>query len=83
MTQGYDQAIAVVTSQVNEAILDVVGTKCAIRFLNVACGTEWLSAVAVKWEAVVTAIIEGASKYSTDSGVEIPASVMLSVAYKA
>ncbi|MHC5779442.1 hypothetical protein [Nostoc sp.] len=31
---------------------------------------------------IENAIIEGASKYVTDSGVEIPASVMLAVAYK-
>jgi hypothetical protein len=31
---------------------------------------------------IESAIIEGASKYATDSGVEIPTSVMLAVGYK-
>ncbi|MBE9001796.1 methyltransferase domain-containing protein [Nostoc sp. LEGE 12447] len=56
VAQGYDRAIAVVTSQVNEAILDAVGAKCGLRLLDVACGTGWLSAAAVKREAIVTGL---------------------------
>ncbi|OYD99211.1 class I SAM-dependent methyltransferase [Nostoc sp. 'Peltigera membranacea cyanobiont' 232] len=56
VAEGYDQAIAVVTSQANEAILDAVGAKSGLRLLDVACGTGWLSAAAVKREAIVTGL---------------------------
>ncbi|AUB36284.1 Ubiqui/menaqui biosynthesis C-methylase UbiE [Nostoc flagelliforme CCNUN1] len=56
VAQKYDQAIAAVTSQVNEAILDAVGAKCGLRLLDVACGTGWLSAAALKREAIVTGL---------------------------
>ncbi|MEJ6485711.1 hypothetical protein N0Y54_31250 [Nostoc punctiforme UO1] len=63
------------TSQVNEAILDAVGAKCGLRLLDVACGTGWLSATAIKREAIVTGL-------DFAENVEIPTSVMLAVAYK-
>ncbi|MCC5601987.1 class I SAM-dependent methyltransferase [Nostoc favosum] len=56
MAQKYDQAIAAVTSQVNEAILDAVGAKCGLRLLDVACRIGWLSAAALKREAIVTGL---------------------------
>ncbi|MEH2179952.1 hypothetical protein [Nostoc sp.] len=36
VAQEYDRAIAVVTSQVDEAILDAVGAKSGTRLLDVA-----------------------------------------------
>ncbi|MEH1839767.1 MAG: class I SAM-dependent methyltransferase [Nostoc sp.] len=56
MAQKYDEAIAAITSQVNEAILDAVGAKCDLRLLDVACKTGWLSAAALKREAIVTGL---------------------------
>ena len=56
VAQEYDRAIAVVTSQVDEAILDAVGAKSGIRLLDVACGTGWLSAAALKRQAIVTGL---------------------------
>ncbi|WP_375513852.1 class I SAM-dependent methyltransferase [uncultured Nostoc sp.] len=56
VAQKYDQAIATITSQVNEAILDAVEAKCDLRLLDVACGTGWLSAAALKREAIVTGL---------------------------
>src|SRR4029453_5141903 len=48
VAEGYDQATAPVTSQVNEAILDAVGTAPGTRLLDVACGPGWLSAAGVQ-----------------------------------
>ncbi|MFN6474889.1 class I SAM-dependent methyltransferase [Nostoc sp. DedQUE07] len=56
IAQEYDRAIAVVTSQVDEAILDAVGAKSGIQLLDVACGTGWLSAAALKRQAIVTGL---------------------------
>ncbi|MEH2071921.1 MAG: methyltransferase domain-containing protein [Nostoc sp.] len=56
VAQGYDGAIAQVTSQVNQAILDGVEARAGMRLLDVACGTGWLSADAVKRGAIVTGL---------------------------
>lgn len=56
VAERYDQAIAKVTSQVNEAILDAVEIGRGIRLLDVACGPGWLSAAAVRRQAVVTGL---------------------------
>lgn len=56
VAEGYDRAIAKVTSQVNEAILDAVGIGHGTRLLDVACGPGWLSAAAVRRQAVVTGL---------------------------
>ncbi|MFN6563124.1 MAG: class I SAM-dependent methyltransferase [Nostoc sp. ChiSLP01] len=56
VAQGYDEAIAQVTSQVNQAILDAVETGYGTRLLDVACGTGWLSAAALKRQAIVTGL---------------------------
>jgi SAM-dependent methyltransferase len=56
VAQGYDKATAMVTSQVNDAILDAVGAGPGISLLDVACGPGWLSAAAVKRGAIVTAL---------------------------
>ena len=56
VAQGYDTTTAPVTSQVNEAVLDAVGTRPGISLLDVACGPGLLSAAAVKRGAVVTAL---------------------------
>jgi SAM-dependent methyltransferase len=56
VAQGYDQATASVTSQVNDAILDAVRTGPGTSLLDVACGPAWLSAAAVKRGAIVTAL---------------------------
>jgi cyclopropane fatty-acyl-phospholipid synthase-like methyltransferase len=56
MAQGYDRATAMVASQVNEAVLDAVGTGPGISLLDVACGPGWLSEAALKRGAVVTAL---------------------------
>ncbi|MDZ8023264.1 MAG: methyltransferase domain-containing protein [Nostoc sp. DedQUE11] len=56
VAQGYDGAIAQVTSQINETILDAVETRYGTRVLDVACGTGWLSAAALKLQAIVTGL---------------------------
>ncbi|WP_138502638.1 class I SAM-dependent methyltransferase [Nostoc sp. PA-18-2419] len=56
VAQGYNGAIAQVTSQVNQAILDGVEARAGMRLLDVACGTGWLSADAVKRGAIVTGL---------------------------
>lgn len=56
MAEGYDQATAQVTSQVNDAVLDAVETGNGTRLLDVACGPGWLSAAAAKRGAVVTGL---------------------------
>ncbi|WP_392532308.1 class I SAM-dependent methyltransferase [Nostoc sp. C117] len=56
VAEEYDRAIAQVTSQVNEAILDAVETGYNSRLLDVACGTGWLSTAAVKRGAIVTGL---------------------------
>lgn len=56
VAQGYDQATASVTSQVNDAILDAVEAGPDTSLLDVACGPGWLSAAAVKRGAIVTAL---------------------------
>lgn len=45
-----------VTSQVNDAVLDAVGIAPGISLLDGACGPGWLSAAAVNRGAVVTAL---------------------------
>jgi SAM-dependent methyltransferase len=56
VAEGYDQATAKVTAQVNEAILDAVGTTRGTRVLDVACGPGWLSASAAQRGAIVTGV---------------------------
>jgi SAM-dependent methyltransferase len=56
VAEGYDQATAQVTSQVNDAVLDAVETGRGTRLLDVACGPGWLSAAAAKRGAVVTGL---------------------------
>ncbi|MEH1848570.1 MAG: class I SAM-dependent methyltransferase [Nostoc sp.] len=56
VAQGYDQAIAQVTSQVDQAILDAVEAGYGKQLLDVACGTGWLSAAAVSRQAIVTGL---------------------------
>lgn len=56
VAEGYDHATAPVTSQVNDAILDAVGTAHGTRLLDVACGPGWLSAAAVQRGAIVTGV---------------------------
>ncbi|OUL19182.1 methyltransferase domain-containing protein [Nostoc sp. 106C] len=56
VAQRYDRAIAQVTSQVNETILDAVKTGYGTQLLDVACGTGWLSAAAVRRQAIVTGL---------------------------
>src|ERR671932_197204 len=56
IAQGYDQAIAKVTAQIDEAILDAVGTRRGTQLLDIACGTGWLSADAVRRQAKVTGL---------------------------
>ncbi|MDZ8184431.1 MAG: methyltransferase domain-containing protein [Nostoc sp. ChiSLP02] len=56
VAQSYDGAIAQITSQANEAILDAVEIAPGNRLLDVACGTGWLSAAALKRQAIVTAL---------------------------
>lgn len=53
---GYDRAIAEVTSQVNDALLDAVGTGRGTRLLDVACGPGRLSADAVRRGATVVGV---------------------------
>jgi SAM-dependent methyltransferase len=53
---GDEQATAPVTSQVNDAILDAVGTAPGTRLLAVACGPGWLSAAAIQRGASVTGV---------------------------
>ncbi|MEH1942722.1 MAG: class I SAM-dependent methyltransferase [Nostoc sp.] len=56
VAQGYDRAIAQITSQVDEAILDAVEAGYGKQLLDVACGTGWLSAAAVSRQAIVTGL---------------------------
>jgi SAM-dependent methyltransferase len=56
VAQDYDKATATVTSQVNAAVLDAVGTRPGASLLDVACGPGLLSAAALKQGAVVTAL---------------------------
>ena len=56
IAEGYDRAIAKVTAQIDEAILDAVGTRRDTQLLDVACGTGWLSADAVRRQAKVTGL---------------------------
>ncbi len=56
VAEGYDNATAKVTSQVNDAILDAVEVVSGTRLLDVACGPGWLSAAAVKRGAIVTGL---------------------------
>jgi SAM-dependent methyltransferase len=56
VAQGYDEATASVTSQVNDAILEAVRTGPGTSLLDVACGPGWLSATAVKGGLVVSAV---------------------------
>jgi len=56
VAQGYDKATAIVTSQVNDHVLDAVATGPGVSVLDVACGPGWLSAAAVQRGAVVTAL---------------------------
>ncbi|MEH2249009.1 class I SAM-dependent methyltransferase [Nostoc sp.] len=56
VAQGYDQAIAQVTSQVDQAILDAVEAGYGKQLLDVACGTGWLSAAAMSRQAIVTGL---------------------------
>lgn len=53
---AYDQTVAQVTSQVDEALLDAVGTTHGTRLLDVACGPGRLSAAAVRRQAKVTGL---------------------------
>lgn len=53
---AYDQTVAKVTSQVDEALLDAVGTTHGTRLLDVACGPGWLGAAAVRRQAKVTGL---------------------------
>lgn len=56
VAEGYDRAIAKVTSQINEAILDAVGVGRGTRLLDVACGTGWLCAAAVDRQAAIAGL---------------------------
>jgi len=56
VAHSYDKATAMVTSQVNDAVLDAVGAGPGVSVLDVACGPGGLSAAAVKRGAVVTAL---------------------------
>jgi SAM-dependent methyltransferase len=56
VAEGYDQATAKVTAQVNEAILDAAGATRGTRVLDVACGPGWLSAAAAQRGASVTGV---------------------------
>lgn len=56
VAQGYDQATATITAQVNDAILDAVKAGPAMSLLDVACGPGWLTAAAIKRGAIVTAL---------------------------
>jgi SAM-dependent methyltransferase len=56
VAEGYDQATAQVTSQVNDTLLDAVETGRGTRLLDVACGPGWLSAAAAQRGAVVTGL---------------------------
>ncbi|BCL38397.1 class I SAM-dependent methyltransferase [Nostoc sp. MS1] len=56
IAQDYDQAIAATTSQVNDALLDAIKVKSGVKLLDVACGTGWLSAAAIKRQAIVTGL---------------------------
>ena len=56
VAQGYDQATATITAQVNDAILDAVKAGPAMSLLDVACGPGWLTAAAIKRGTIVTAL---------------------------
>lgn len=56
VAKEYDKATAMVTSQVNDAVLNAVGARAGASLLDVACGPGWLSAAAVKRGAAVTAL---------------------------
>lgn len=56
IAQGYDRAIAKVTAQIDEALLDAVGTGRGTQLLDIACGPGWLSAAAVRRQAKVTGL---------------------------
>jgi SAM-dependent methyltransferase len=56
VAEGYDQATAQVTAQVNDTVLDAVETERGTRLLDVACGPGWLSAAAAKRGAHVTGV---------------------------
>lgn len=56
VAEGYDQATAQVTAQVNDAVLDAVEAGRGTRLLDVACGPGWLSAAAAKRGAIVTGL---------------------------
>jgi SAM-dependent methyltransferase len=56
VAEGYDQATAPVTAQVNDTVLDAVETGSGTRLLDVACGPGWLSAAAAKRGAIVTGL---------------------------
>jgi ubiquinone/menaquinone biosynthesis C-methylase UbiE len=56
VAEGYDQATAQVTSQVNDAMLDAVEARSGTRLLDVACGPGWLSAAAAQRGAIVTGL---------------------------
>ena len=56
VAEKYDSAIAQVTSQANEVILDAVKTTHGIKLLDVACGPGWLSFAAVQRQAIVTGL---------------------------
>jgi ubiquinone/menaquinone biosynthesis C-methylase UbiE len=48
VAEGYDQATAQVTAQVNGTVLDAAETRRRTHLLDVACGPGWLSAAAAK-----------------------------------
>jgi SAM-dependent methyltransferase len=56
VAHSYDKASAIVTAQVNEALLDAVRTRRGVSLLDVACGPGWLSAAAAKRGAIVTGL---------------------------
>ena len=56
VAEGYASYAAVISGQVNDAILNAVGTEVGTRLLDVACGPGHLSAAAVKRGATVIGI---------------------------
>jgi ubiquinone/menaquinone biosynthesis C-methylase UbiE len=71
VAEGYDQATAQVTSQVNDTVLDAVETRRGTRLLDIACGPGWLSATAAKRGAIVTGL-DFATKMLTIARVRCP-----------